>query len=225
MTSYPTTRTKLIATGIVVALLVAAAGTWGYLEWRHCKLMSTLVRVCYDTTLMHTGDLVFRNGLGNESLLVTTTSNGEYSHVGIALSTPSGWQVIHAVPGEAAPGEPEYVKCEPIEEFFDPHRARAGGMARVDCDSLTALAAARAAMGKVTAKVTFDNDYNLEDTTQLYCTELVRLAYMNQGIDLADDRWAPTPGINTTGRIVYPEHLWQSPRLARRYEFQVKPVE
>lgn len=224
MTPHSNTRTKHVATGIVVALLVAA-GTWGCMEWRHRKLASTLVKVCYDTTLMRTGDLVFRNGLGNESLLVTTTSNGEYSHVGIALSTPGGWQVIHAVPGESGPGEPEYVKCEPIEEFFSPKRARAGGMARVDCDSLTAVAAARAAMAKVDAKVTFDNDYNIEDTTQLYCTEMAHLVYRNQGIDLADDRWAPTPGFNLTGRIVYPEHLWQSPHLARRYEFKVKPAE
>lgn len=207
-----------------MGIIITAASIWGCMEWRHHKLMCTLVRVCYDTTTLRTGDLVFRNGLGNESLLVTTTSNGDYSHVGIAWATPQGWHVIHAVPGESEPGTPEYVKCEPIEEFFSPKRARAGGLAQVKCDSLTAMAAAQAAMEKVNTKVTFDNEYNLEDTTQLYCTELVRLVYKNQGIDLADDRWAPTPGINITGRIVYPEHLWVSPHLLRRIEFKVKHI-
>lgn len=173
----------------------------------------------YDTTAMRTGDLLFRNGLGNESLLVTSTSNGDYSHVGIAVSTPDGWQVIHAVPAEAPAHQPDYLKCEPIDSFFDPHRALAGAVARVDCDDATARAATRVAMSKVEAKVEFDHRYDIDDTTRLYCTELVRLAYMTQGIDLSEDRFAPTPGIGESGRIVYPEHLWVSPRLTHKKIF------
>ncbi len=201
-------------------IILAATTVWGWLQWRQAKLQSSLMVVLYDTTGLRTGDLVFRNGLGNESLLVTSTSKGEYSHVGIAVATATGWQVVHAVPGEAAPDVPDYLKCEPIDSFFEPHRAMAGAMARVDCDDATAAAAAEAAMHKVMEKVEFDHKYNLDDTTQLYCTELVKLAYSKQGIDLSEDRYAPTPGIGESGRIIYPEHLWVSPRLVTKKTFK-----
>lgn len=189
------------------------------LAWRGARLQSSLARVLCDTTSLRTGDLVFRNGLGNESLLVTTSSGGEYSHVGIAIATPNGWHVIHAVPGEAPAHEPDYLKCEPIAQFFDPHRAMAGAMARVDCDSTTATAAALHALHKATSKIEFDHSYNMDDSTRLYCTELVVLAYGKQSIDLCQGRYAPTPGIGTSGRIIYPEHLWVSTHIATRQIF------
>lgn len=212
----------LIACAAIVAAVAGIA--WGGLQWRQMRLHSSLTQVLCDTTAMRTGDLLFRNGLGNESLLVTSTSNGDYSHVGIAMSTPSGWRVIHAVPGEAPADQPDYLKCEPIDSFFDPHRALAGAVARVDCDDATAMAATWVAMSKVEGNVEFDHRYDLDDTTRLYCTELVRLAYMTQGIDLSEDRYAPTPGIGETGRIVYPEHLWVSPRLTHKKIFNTQLI-
>ena len=222
MTNRSHSRIKLIATGIVAAIVIAVAGTWGYLQWRHHKLMSMLVRVCYDTTGMRSGDLVFRNGLGNESLLVTGTSGGQYSHVGIVYRTDAGTMVIHAVPGENVPGEPEYIKCEPMDSFFDPHRACTGGWVVIDCPDSVATAAASVALSKYKARVTFDNDYELADTTTLYCTELVRLCYLKQGIDLSEDRFMRTSGINREGTIVFPEHLLQSQRVSSHVEFPTR---
>ncbi len=206
---------------IVVGLLVVAAAMLGWLAWREHAVHSRLARVLCDTTLLRTGDLVFREGLGNESMLVTSVSNGEYSHVGLAVSTPSGWHVVHAVPGESPAGEPDYLKCEPIDSFFDPHRAMAGAMARVACSDDVARAAVAAAINKVEGLVEFDHRYDMDDTTQLYCTELVGLVYRRQGIDLIEERYAPTPGFGASGRVVYPEHLWQSPHLTVKKAFSI----
>lgn len=194
-----------------IALAAVCGAAWAWLQWRGTQPYSPLAHVSFDTTSLRNGDLIFRNGLGSESLVVTASSGGDYSHVGILYNDGSGWQVIHAVPGENTPGEPEWLKCEPIEDFFSPHRAQAGAVARVNCDDATAAQAAIMALRKVKAGVTFDNDYNINDTTTLYCSELVWQAYMSQGINLAPE--------NTTTPILFPEHLWTSPKLQSHQVF------
>ena len=71
------------------------------------------------------GDLVLRCGYGAESKVVTEASQSIYSHIGILhYDTPSAqWQVLHAVPGEAEKGEPEWLKAESISEFYSFDRA------------------------------------------------------------------------------------------------------
>ena len=203
---------------LVAILLVVVAAVCFFALRDNSRVVH--VRVEIDSTALRSGDLLFRNGMGNESLVVTSTSRGEYSHVGIAIATPGGWMAVHAVPGESAEGEPEYVKCEPIGVFFGRDRAQAGAVVRIDCNDSTAMAAALAAMEKVRDKVVFDNSYDMDDTTELYCTELVRLCYMRQGIDLSDDRSIPVPGVGTSGRIVFPEHLWRSPHITNKNVFK-----
>lgn len=138
------------------------------------------------------GDLVLRCGYGIESRAVTRQSKSVYSHIGVLHydSVSAEWQVVHAVPAE---NEPEYVKVEAVSTFFSPERAQRGGWLRVDCNDTIAREAARYALDKVSARVLFDNDYSLADTTQLYCTELAWRAYRAQGIDIAGGRRQPAP--------------------------------
>jgi hypothetical protein len=175
-------------------------------------------KVPYDTTGLRNGDLLFRNGCGYESKVVTNLSSGNYSHIGMAYRAPSGWCVIHAVPGEAAEGEPEYLKCESIDEFYRVDRAKAGARARVNCTDSVADAATRHAMQLVERRVVFDNDYDLDDSSQLYCTELIRLVYAGCGVDLCEERWHKAP-IIAKGSVIYPEDIWQSPLLIHKKEF------
>ncbi|MBR6116014.1 MAG: hypothetical protein IKP93_00895 [Paludibacteraceae bacterium] len=134
------------------------------------------------------GDLVLRCGHGLESQAVTYQSGSTYSHIGILLydSLQGELLVLHAVPGEAKRGEPEYLKREPLSEFFAPTRANVGAWMRINCPDSIARKAADYALQKVRDSVVFDNDYLLQDTTQLYCTELVWRAYLRQGIDISD---------------------------------------
>lgn len=175
-------------------------------------------KVSYDTTGLRNGDLLFRNGCGYESKVVTNLSSGNYSHIGMAYHAPSGWCVIHAVPGEAAEGEPEYLKCESIAEFYRVDRATAGACARVNCTDSLADAAVRHALQLVERRVVFDNDYDLDDSSQLYCTELIRLVYAGCGVDLCEERWHKAP-IIANGPVIYPEDIWQSPLLTHKKEF------
>lgn len=156
------------------------------------------------------GDIVLRCGYGMESRAVTQRSNSIYSHVGLLHydSLRQEWQVVHAVPAE---DEPEYVKAEPVSVFFSKDRARRGAWLRVNCSDSVARNAAKYALGKVAAKVLFDNDYSLADSTQLYCTELVWRAYGTQGIDVSGGGRQEAPMfICKDGEGIFPRHIEES---------------
>ena len=175
-------------------------------------------RVQYDTLGLRNGDLLFRNGCGYESHVVTNISAGDYSHIGIAYRAAEGWWVIHAVPGEAEEGKPEVLKCESIAEFYRADRAKAGACARVHCTDSVADAAARHAMRLVERRVVFANDYDIEDSSQLYCTELVRLVYADCGVDLCEERRHSAP-LFAQSEVIYPEDIWSSPYLIHKKKF------
>ena len=179
-------------------------------------------QVMYDTTELRNGDLLFRNGIGYESRVVTGLSDGKFSHIGIAYHNGNQWNVIHAVPGENEKGEPEYLKCEPISEFYHKTRAKLGGSARVSCTDSIANIIAEKALRIVNRKVVFDNNYDINDTTELYCTELVRLVYLAQHIDLCENRWHRIPIINTKTHVIFPEDIWNSPLIIRKSIFDIQ---
>ena len=156
------------------------------------------------------GDIVFRRGTGLESHVVTTRSAAVYSHVGLLHydSLNSEWQVVHAVPAE---DEPEYLKAEPVSVFFSPERAEKGAWLRVDCSDSVAQAAVQYALGKVAQHVLFDNDYLLEDTTQIYCTELVWRAYLTQSIDVSGAQRQTVPTLfSKEGEAIFPNDIEKS---------------
>ena len=171
------------------------------------------------------GDLVLRCGYGAESQVVTEASQSIYSHIGILHydKLTAQWQVIHAVPGEAERGEPERLKAEPISVFYAPDRAIRGAWLRVDCPGSIADEAARYALRKVTEQVEFDNEYLLSDTTQIYCTELVWLAYLHQGIDLSEGHRHEVPTVfSKDGACIFPCDIEKSTKIIYVKPFKTK---
>lgn len=163
-----------------------------------------------DSGQWRTGDLMLRCGYGAESRVVTTQSQSTYSHIGILYwnEKDSIWMIIHAVPGE---NEPEYIKYEPVEEYFSSHRAKDGAWMRVDCEDSIAKKAAEYTYHKWKEKIVFDNSYLLSDSTQLYCTELVWRAYMQQGIDISNGKRHTIPQVfSKDGICIFPSDIEQS---------------
>ena len=141
------------------------------------------------------GDLLLRCGHGLESQAVTYRSGSTYSHIGLLQydSLHGEWMVLHAVPGEAKQGQPEYLKRESLSEFFAPERATVGAWMRINCPDSIARKTVDYALQKIQDGVVFDNNYQLLDSTQLYCTELVWRAYMQQEIDISDGARSEVP--------------------------------
>ena len=163
------------------------------------------------------GDLVFRRGVGPESRAVLRLdSAGQYSHVGIVISDNGKWKVVHAVPGESDDGI-DRVKIEPIDTFFLTSRAEHGAVMRLKgCDDITARDAARGAARYV--GVPFDNSYNWSDTTRLYCTQLIAVAYSSAGVNILGSA-TPIDEKNGKNTIVFPGDIARNDSLQVIFKF------
>ena len=197
---------------ILGVVCVCLAIPVGYYYFPHQKIDHSTV--LFDTTGLRNGDLLFRNGNGGESRFVTGISNGIYSHIAMAYKDSTGWKAVHAVPGETEDiHATDYLKCEPIEDFYQYDRACAGAVARVNCPDSLAEKALAFALDKVERRFAFDHHYKLEDTTTYYCTELVYWSYLHVGINLADERRHNLPMPQTDGIFVFPSDILDSPHI------------
>ena len=138
-----------------------------------------------DSCHLQTGDLVFRRGTGMTSHAVLMADHGgRFSHIGIVVDSAGIAMVVHAVPGEPDyEGDPDRVKMESASKFFSTFNASLGEVCR-PTDSVASQIAANAAVEYYRRKVLFDHQYDNNDTTSLYCTELVMDCFRKAGIEL-----------------------------------------
>lgn len=164
------------------------------------------------------GDLALRQGTGldSEAVLRLDSAGGQYSHIGIVVNDNGKWKVVHAVPGESRDGI-DRVKIEPIDTFFLSTRAAHGAVMRLrGCSAVAAREAAQSAARLV--GVPFDYNYNWQDTTRLYCTQLIAVAYSSAGIDLLSG--VPRlSGRNTKNIIVFPGDIASNDSLTTIFQF------
>ena len=192
-------RLHIIASIVVMACL-----------WSACHSGSGRTSVLkVPVELLHNGDLAFRCGTSIESHIVTGIDgeNGPFSHIGIVVNVGGKWFVAHAVPGENQPNEPEYLKLDPISVYYGSDRAKLGAIMRVTEDSATCATATAYALWAVDARKEFDNAFDWEDTTLLYCTELVQQAYLHSGIDLVQESHTDVGAAPFKGTYVFPSDI------------------
>lgn len=167
------------------------------------------------------GDIVFRRGVGFTSQVVLRVDEkGVYSHLGIVKFVDGECCVVHAVPGEPDfEGDTDRVKLEPIDDFFLWSKASSGAVMRFDGDSVAAGRAADHAYRLYCRHVLFDHDYDKEDSTMMYCTELVDYAYKKEGIDLPEGRVSriSLPGFN--GEYILPNDIACNRKLRVIYKY------
>lgn len=171
--------------------------------------------------LFRDGDIAFRRGTGIASRVVLAADReGNYSHTGILKKQKGKWYVIHAVPGEPDfKDDPDRVKMEPIEAFFKKRKVVNGAIMRVQEDSIAACRAAIHAEHLYNARVLFDHDYDLADTTKMYCTEFIDFIYKKEGIDLPEGRISHVNIPGFRGDYLLPNDIAQSKRLCLIYYF------
>ena len=173
--------------------------------------------------LLSEGDLAFRRGSSVKSYAVLNIDkNGQYSHVGVIVKKGPDFMVVHITPGERALGETvDKIKMERLEEFFACDKAKKGAILRF-VDSLEcSQQAAQYAKRFFEKEILFDHDYNLADSTKMYCSEMVWRAYMKAGRDVSERRRSEIPaGLPFfAGTYVFPSDIYQNERLTIIYEF------
>lgn len=156
------------------------------------------------------GDLAFRCGQGMFSRAVTIAEeSGIYSHVGILVQQQGNWRVIHSVPGEREGDEDfDRVKSEELEAFFSKKRAIKGCLVHTGLEDSTIIKVlCHNAIDALIDSVKFDNEYNTNDTSKVYCTEFIWRLYSGCGIDLSEGRRKYIKAFNIQGDVILPEHI------------------
>ena len=129
---------------------------------------------------LRSGDIAFRLGRTLESRVIAT--EGGYSHVGIVIRLDSTLQIAHIEPSR---GGSELTKYESLEQFFHPDNATSGAVMRIEGLGSEQQASVENYLFSC-KNITFDHDYKLSDTTQMYCTELAFRAFSEIGIDITN---------------------------------------
>ncbi len=167
------------------------------------------------------GDIVFRKGGSVVSRMVLYADrSGKYSHIGVVVDNGGELMVVHAVPGEPDyPGDTDRVKMESVEVFFDEERAAAGAVMRPVAGGDTLGSVAKKALELAGRRVLFDHNYDLSDTSKLYCTELVDFVFRHAGIDLPEGRMTHINIPGMVGDYLLPSDIYESRRLRVIYCF------
>ena len=164
---------------------------------------------------LQAGDIAFRRGESIASeVVVYNDIDGRYSHVGLVVETDSGKRIVHSVPGETTtPESIDIIQIDRIEQYFAPKVSVRGEIRRMNLDSAQRNTLNQLALKKIDEKVPFDHNYDLLDTTKLYCTELIQLLYKNIGIDLAQGRITPinVPGLSND--YIMPSDIYNNNNL------------
>ena len=165
------------------------------------------------------GDLAFRCGRGVFSRIVTSAEEeGVYSHMGVVVRDEGRWKVAHAVPAEPDyKGDFDRVKLEDIEVFFAPDRAWSGCLVRPGVRDPERMCAD--AIRAARDSVAFDGDYDLSDSSKVYCTEFVWRLYLHDGTDLSEGRRRHINVLGVNGDVILPEHLLKYNNLEPYYKF------
>ena len=164
---------------------------------------------------LQAGDIAFRRGESIASEVVLYNDiDGRYSHVGLVVETDSGLMVAHSVPGETSTQETiDVIQIEHINHFFEPKVSVRGEIMRMNLDSVQRHLLNILALKKVDNKVPFDHNYDLSDTTKLYCTELLQLLFKNIGIDLAQGRITPINVPGLSNNYIMPSDIYNNNNL------------
>jgi hypothetical protein len=164
------------------------------------------------------GDLIFRRGRSIESQIVLLSDgNSDYSHVGIVYLRNKKTFVIHSVPVENGE-EYELIKMESVEDFLNEKKAIQFAVFRLE-DSLINVtkAASEFAYDCYLNKFRFDNQYDLNSDTKLYCTELIWKAYQQAGIDLVQKRLHDINFVIVNKKMIMPSSIIESKYLKLIY--------
>ena len=197
------------------------------MRWLLVILLPLCVLACSDRARMQggtilpenvqlkAGDVVFRRGSGftSHAVLIAEGGEGIYSHTGIVVDSAGVLMIVHAVPGEPDyESEEDYVKMELPEDFFHPTRAQQGAVYR-HVDSIKGLMAARQAWQTYQRHPRFDHEYDDNDTTAFYCTELVVHAYRKAHVPLTGVRCHHLHLVGFESDCVLPSDLRKSSDL------------
>ena len=160
---------------------------------------------------LRSGDVVFRLGRTLESRVIA--KDGGYSHVGIIIRNDSTLQVVHIEPMRNGD---EQTKYESLEQFFHTDNASSGAVMRIeDLDSAQCTAVENYLYS--CKNISFDHNYKLSDSTQMYCTERVYRAFSEIGIDITNGIRHRVPLAQE--EVILPTDIFKNDKLVEVWKY------
>ena len=166
---------------------------------------------------IHSADIAFRLGRTLQSDAIASHGSSGYSHVGIIIASDSSKSVIHIEPN----CKNERIKIESLEEFFHPDNAISGCIMRHKqvTDSLQ-LIISNHAKRLLNSPITFDHDYSLNDSSRMYCTELVEHLYNIANISLSQEKRIRLPLAKEP--VIMPSAIYENDSLKPIWSYRLK---
>jgi len=161
---------------------------------------------------MKSGDIIFRKGKSLISNIVLLGNpNSQYSHVGVVIKESDSIYIIHAIPSENK-GDADFIKKESLSSFCDLLFAEQIAIYRLKEDK-SIVSTISFLNNMYDRRINFDNDFNLESDSAVYCTELVWKAFKKSGIDLIDNEFDEISYILSRKKCIFPSRLTNSCHL------------
>ena len=166
------------------------------------------------TTTLQTGDIAFRLGRSIESRVIA--AEGNYSHIGIVIQRDTSIQIVHIEPER---NSEERTKYSTLKEFFSPEYALSGAIMRlknIDSSQQEKIESYILSL----QDISFDHDYDLADSSRMYCTELIWHTYNHLGIDISRNIRHRVP-LAKEG-VILPNDIYSHPDLQKIWSFENK---
>ncbi len=124
-------------------------------------------------TLLHTGDIVVRTGLGADSYILTQMNlkDKTYSHCGIVLVEHGYPFVYHSIGGELNPDE--RLKRDSARHFFSPEQNLGIGIFRYNYPESRMDTLQKTVRAYYKQRPRFDMKFDLQTDSCLYCAEFI----------------------------------------------------
>lgn len=173
--------------------------------------------VAISSDSLRSGDLAFRLGrtIESEAIAAGTEKAARYSHIGIVVRQADSITIVHIEP---SPNSNEQVRNDRPEDFFAADRAASGAIFRIkNLSERQRDLIEHYALAGTHSLISFDHNYRLSDTTQMYCTELTEWVYLKAGIELSEGRRHRLP--LTTEPIILPRDILAREDIDMVWEF------
>ena len=131
-----------------------------------------------DLDSLKEGDIVMRRGRSWLSHTIASFTTNGVSHCGLVVREGEDWIVIHSISGRIS--EIDGVRADKLDTFM--REAVPGSLWHASPrHSLDGAAVAREGRKMLERGAAFDMDFDMDDPHKIYCSELVRNAYLGSG--------------------------------------------
>ena len=136
----------------------------------------------WDWLDLEEGDLLLRRGSTFVSTLISRAfpAADGMSHCGIVIKERDKWRIIHSISGSIS--DQDGIRIDDLGSFVA--KAHQGKLYHVKPEfKVKRERLVSAAYYYLAQKAAFDHEFDLEDRSRLYCSELVRAVYLDAGVE------------------------------------------